>query len=134
MWTFQQAVVMLCIRNEHNIKVLPPGMYQDLRLMLAGDPSPLGSVYNNKLQPVVFLEVGTLDSLIAVGRLLDAGGVIAGYRAYPVVSEDQCGLRFAITAGHERAHIDQVLSILSAAKASGLLRQRADAAPSALRA
>lgn len=91
-------------------------------------------VYNNKLQPVVFLEVGTLDSLIAVGRLLDAGGVIAGYRAYPVVPEDQCGLRFALTAGHERAHIDQVLSILSAARGSGLLRQRVDAEPSALRA
>ena len=69
----------------------------------------------------MFLEVGTLDSLIAVGRLLDAGGIIAGYRAYPVVPEDQCGLRFALTAGHERAHIDQVLSILSAARGSGLL-------------
>lgn len=69
-------------------------------------------VFNNLEQPVVFLEVGPLDDLIAVGRALDAGGVIPGYRAYPVVPADRCGLRFAITAGHTPAHIDRVLEIL----------------------
>ena len=71
-------------------------------------------VHNNKLQPVVFLEVGPLDDLIAVGRALDAGGIISGYRAYPVVPEDQCGLRFALTAGHERRHLDRLLELLCA--------------------
>lgn len=71
-------------------------------------------VYNTKLQPVVFLEVGPLDDLVAVGRALDAGGILSGYRAYPVVPEPQCGLRFALTAAHERAHIDRLLEILCA--------------------
>lgn len=71
-------------------------------------------VANTLLQPVVFLEVGPLDDLIAVGQALAAGGVIPGYRAYPVVPAERCGLRFAITAGHTRAHLDRVLEILRA--------------------
>lgn len=73
-------------------------------------------VSNTLDQPVVFLEVGPLEDLIAVGRQLDAGGVIPGYRAYPVVPPDGCGLRFAVTAGHTRAHIDRVLEILCSCK------------------
>jgi len=73
-------------------------------------------VLNTREHPVVFLEVGPLDDLIAVGRALDAGGVIPGYRAYPVVPADRCGLRFAVTATHMPAHIDRVLEILRTCK------------------
>jgi 8-amino-7-oxononanoate synthase len=80
-------------------------------------------VYNHKLQPVVFVEVGPLEALIGVGRILDAAGILSGYRAYPVVPEDQCGLRFALTATHERAHIDRVLEILCAPQCRSLMRR-----------
>lgn len=73
-------------------------------------------VLNTLEQPVVFLEVGPLEDLIAVGRALDAGGVIPGYRAYPVVPADRCGLRFALTAGHAEGHVDRVLEILRGCK------------------
>lgn len=73
-------------------------------------------VFNNLDQPVVFLEVGPLDDLLAVGQALDAGGVIPGYRAYPVVPADRCGLRFALTATHTPAHVDRVLEILRTCK------------------
>lgn len=73
-------------------------------------------VFNHLDQPVVFLEVGPLGDLIAVGRALDAGGVIPGYRAYPVVPADRCGLRFALTATHTPAHVDRVLEILRTCK------------------
>lgn len=69
-------------------------------------------VFNHLEQPVVFLEVGPLEDLIAVGRALDAGGILPGYRAYPVVPADRCGLRFAVTAGHTPAHVDRVLEVL----------------------
>jgi 8-amino-7-oxononanoate synthase len=86
-------------------------------------------VHNNKLQPVVFLEVGPIDDLIAVGRALDAGGVISGYRAYPVVPEDQCGLRFALTAGHERRHLDHLLELLCAPATRARMRSAQGAEP-----
>lgn len=86
-------------------------------------------VYNNKLQPVLFVEVGPLEALIEVGRCLDAGGIISGYRAYPVVPEDQCGLRFALTAGHERAHIDRVLEILCSPQCRSRMRSASQDRP-----
>lgn len=82
------------------------------RRLVAGLRAAGLRVFNHLDQPVVFLEVGPLDDLIAVGRALDAGGVIPGYRAYPVVPADRCGLRFAITAGHTPAHVDRALEIL----------------------
>lgn len=82
-------------------------------------------VQNEKQQPVIFVEVGALEVLMEIGRALDRGGVISGYRAFPVVPEDRCGLRFALSAGHERAHVDRVLEILCAPKNKGRMRQRA---------
>lgn len=83
-----------------------------VRHLVAGLRAEGMRVFNHLDHPVVFLEVGPLEDLIAVGRALDAGGIIPGYRAYPVVPADRCGLRFAVTAGHTRAHVDRVLEII----------------------
>lgn len=80
-------------------------------------------VHNVQDQPVVFVEVGPLPALIRVGQALDRGGVLSGYRAFPVVPEDQCGLRFALSAGHEPAHVDRVLEILCAPETKALMRR-----------
>ncbi len=68
---------------------------------------------NELLQPVVYLEIGTLPQLVKVAEFLWAGGVIAGMRAYPVVPENQCGLRFALSSLHTQEHIDRVLNLLA---------------------
>lgn len=71
---------------------------------------------NYLLQPVVFLEVGTLEQLEKVATLLWSGGVVAGLRAYPVVPPTECGLRFALSSLHTREHINKTLSLLSEIK------------------
>ncbi|OQW51906.1 MAG: hypothetical protein A4S09_09570 [Proteobacteria bacterium SG_bin7] len=68
---------------------------------------------NELLQPVVYLEIGTLPQLVKVAEFLWAGGVIAGMRAYPVVPETQCGLRFALSSLHTQEHVDRVLNLLT---------------------
>lgn len=76
---------------------------------------------NELMQPVVYLEIGTLPQLIRVAEHLWAGGIIAGLRAYPVVPEDQCGLRFALSSLHTKEHIDRVLNLLSELRGSYLI-------------
>ncbi len=79
---------------------------------------------NELLQPVVYLEIGTLPQLIRVAEHLWEGGVIAGLRAYPVVPETQCGLRFALSSLHTKAHVDRVLNLLAELRKSYLVTNK----------
>lgn len=68
------------------------------------------NVTNEIYQPVVFLEVGTVDQLRDFARLLWDAGFVAGVRAFPLVPPDECGLRFATSALHDEKHIDSLLN------------------------
>lgn len=68
------------------------------------------NVTNEIYQPVVFLEVGTVDQLRDFARLLWDAGFVAGVRAFPLVPADECGLRFATSALHDEKHIDSLLN------------------------
>jgi hypothetical protein len=46
-----------------------------------------------------------------------------------VVPEDQCGLRFALTAGHERRHLDHLLELLCAPATRARMRSAQGAEP-----
>jgi 8-amino-7-oxononanoate synthase len=70
---------------------------------------------NEKLQPVVFVEVGTLEQMKKVVPWITTQGLVAGIRAYPLVPENECGLRFALTALHTEAQVDFALSVLGEA-------------------
>jgi 8-amino-7-oxononanoate synthase len=71
----------------------------------------LGYKVSNHLdQPVVFVEIGTLERLMEASRFLWDAGVVAGLRAFPVVPEDKCGLRFALSALHTEAHVAHALT------------------------
>ncbi|MEQ1878997.1 MAG: pyridoxal phosphate-dependent aminotransferase family protein, partial [Bdellovibrionia bacterium] len=77
---------------------------------------------NNLEQPVVFLEAGTFPQLVAVAEKFWSSGIVAGLRAYPVVPPDQCGLRFALSPLHTRAHLDHVLNVLSDLKGANAIQ------------
>jgi 8-amino-7-oxononanoate synthase len=74
------------------------------------------TVQNELLQPVVYVEIGSLEELIRASKQLWDRGVVAGLRAYPLVPENACGLRFALSSLHERRHVDAALNILSDAR------------------
>ncbi|MBI3556917.1 MAG: aminotransferase class I/II-fold pyridoxal phosphate-dependent enzyme [Deltaproteobacteria bacterium] len=69
-------------------------------------------IENHRLHPVIFVPIGELSELIVAAKALLAGGVFTGLRAYPVVPENECGVRFAITSLHTKAHLDQALKVL----------------------
>ncbi len=68
---------------------------------------------NNSFFPVVFWNIGTMDTLIEVAQKMIHSGVAAGIRAYPIVPADECGLRFGLTRLHTNAQIDKTLEIIS---------------------
>jgi 8-amino-7-oxononanoate synthase len=72
-------------------------------------------VSNNKFFPIVFWEIGSLQDLTVVAKNLFSSGVLAGLRAYPVVPENECGLRFGITSLHTFEQIERTLELLEQA-------------------
>jgi len=70
-------------------------------------------VETNSSHPVVFLKVGALKTFQAFSEEIFRTGIVAGIRTYPVVPEDSCGLRFALSAGHSETDIDTALNILA---------------------
>ncbi len=73
---------------------------------------------NHLEQPVVFVEIGSLPNLIHAARFLWERGIVAGLRAFPVVPENKCGMRFALSALHTRAHVDQAIDAFEQLKKS----------------
>ncbi len=70
------------------------------------------NVSNHKFFPIIFWQIGTVEKLIEVSEKLFTLGVIAGLRAFPVVPENECGLRFGVTSLHTDEQIDKTLDIL----------------------
>ncbi len=81
------------------------------------------AVENHARHPVIFVPIGELHELIPAAQHLKSAGVLAGLRAYPVVPENQCGVRFAVTSLHTAAQVDQALG--SMAEVRELLKRKA---------
>jgi 8-amino-7-oxononanoate synthase len=79
---------------------------------LSGARSSGLPVSNNKLLPMVYLNLGEFDALTHVARQLIEAGIVAGWRAYPVVPPDQCGLRLAFNANNTEEQVDRLLAVL----------------------
>lgn len=70
------------------------------------------NVSNHKYFPIIFWQIGEVNDLIKVAEKMFSDGVIAGLRAFPVVPESECGLRFGVTSLHTDEQIDRTLEIL----------------------
>ncbi len=71
-------------------------------------------VENINDHPVVFVKFGAFERLQQAARFLRARGIVGGYRAYPVVQHDQCGIRFSITHEHDLSVLDHVIDSIAA--------------------
>jgi 8-amino-7-oxononanoate synthase len=69
---------------------------------------------NHAYFPVVFWEIGNVGTLIPVAKELYASGVIAGLRAYPIVPEAECGMRFGLTRLHTQDQVAKTLEVIKA--------------------
>ena len=74
-------------------------------------------VENHAAHPVVFVPIGGLSDLIPAAQYLKSAGVLTGLRAFPVVPENQCGVRFAITSLHTIEHIERALQAMAGVRA-----------------
>lgn len=73
------------------------------------------SFSNQNFHPVVYIKIGRIDQMSKVARFLLDNGVIAGYRAYPVVAQDSCGMRFSITCDHTIDMLDETVNLMKEA-------------------
>jgi 8-amino-7-oxononanoate synthase len=71
-------------------------------------------VSNHANFPIIFWKIGSVEELIQMSEKVFSAGVIAGLRAFPVVPETECGLRFGVTSLHTEEQIAQTLNILEA--------------------
>lgn len=67
---------------------------------------------NHFSQPVVYIPVGDIDHFLKAAKFLLQNGILPGFRGYPLVTKDQCGFRFAITAQHSEQDILTAANIL----------------------
>jgi 8-amino-7-oxononanoate synthase len=70
-------------------------------------------VENINDHPVVFVKFGEFAKLQTAAKFLRTRGIVGGYRAYPVVQPDQCGIRFSITHEHTQSVIDHVIDSIA---------------------
>jgi 8-amino-7-oxononanoate synthase len=86
----------------------------------------LGIVYDNVLnQPVIYIPIGTMEEMTVEAKKLISNGVIPGFRVYPLVKEDMCGFRFAITALHTEHQIEVLIEQLKKIKQRNYLAEPA---------
>lgn len=70
--------------------------------------------YHNQLnQPVVFVEMGSINHLIESAEYMHHMGVAPALRVYPQTQALRCGFRFALSSLHDKNHIDKALMALS---------------------
>lgn len=69
-------------------------------------------VSNHGNFPIIFWKIGSVEQLIKMSEKVFSSGVIAGLRAFPVVPETECGLRFGVTSLHTEEQITKTLNIL----------------------
>lgn len=71
---------------------------------------------NQSYHPVLYVKIGTIDELLIAAKGMLSKGSISGYRAFPLVKEQDCGMRFSLSALHSRKEITATLVALSELK------------------
>jgi 7-keto-8-aminopelargonate synthetase-like enzyme len=70
-------------------------------------------VKNLNYHPVVFVKYGEFDNLLKGAEYLRQQGILGGYRAYPVVPHDACGIRFSITNDHTTEVLEHTIKSIA---------------------
>jgi 7-keto-8-aminopelargonate synthetase-like enzyme len=92
--------------NQQHGEYARDDLYQKVVYFINGLKSIGLNVENINHHPVVFLKLGSFDKLEKVAFFLRKKNIIGGYRAYPVVQPDNCGIRFSITTKHNYQILD----------------------------
>ena len=89
---------------------------EKVKYFIAGLRAQGQVVENINDHPVVFVNFGAFENLQYAAKFLRSRGIVGGYRAYPVVKPDQCGIRFSITHEHDLAVLDHVIHAIASIK------------------